>query len=102
MNFKKILLESRIDDFKLKFNKKFNEQQIEKIIDNVPQKYLMWVGKTFDSINFNSNFNDLANKLREFDKISSNLPLTDINSYNLFKMNKDGPFYKIKETCIQK
>ena len=82
MNFKKILLESRIDDFKLKFNKKFNEQQIEKIIDNVPQKYLMWVGKTFDSINFNSNFNDLANKLREFDKISSNLPLTDINSYN--------------------
>ena len=82
MNFKKILLESRIDDFKLKFNKKFNEQQIEKIIDNVPQKYLMWVGKTFDSINFSSNFNDLANKLREFDKISSNLPLTDINSYN--------------------
>lgn len=89
MNFKKILLENRIDEFKFKFNKKFNEQQIERIISNVPQKYLMWVGKNFDSINFNSNFNDLVNKLREFDKISSNLPLTDINSYkNLEQLAK--------------
>jgi hypothetical protein len=82
MNFKKILLENRIDDFKTKYRTKFNQEQIDRIIQNVPQKYLMWVGKIFDSINFNSNFNDLVTKLREFDKISSNLPLTDINSYN--------------------
>lgn len=82
MNFKKILLENRIDDFKTKYRTKFNQEQIDRIIQNVPQKYLMWVGKIFDSINFNSNFNDLVIKLREFDKISSNLPLTDINSYN--------------------
>jgi hypothetical protein len=82
MNFKKILLENRIDDFKAKYRTKFNQEQIDRIIQNVSQKYLMWVGKIFDSINFNSNFNDLVIKLREFDKISSNLPLTDINSYN--------------------
>jgi hypothetical protein len=81
MKFKKILLENRIDDFKLNYSKKFNSEQLNRIIDNVPQKYLMWVGKNFDSMNFNSNINDLAIKLREFDKISSNLPLTDINSY---------------------
>jgi hypothetical protein len=81
MKLKKILLENRIDDFKLNYSKKFNSEQLKRIIDNVPQKYLMWVGKNFDSINFNSNINDLAIKLREFDKISSNLPLTDINSY---------------------
>jgi hypothetical protein len=81
MKLKKILLENRIDDFKLNYSKKFNSEQLKRIIDNVPQKYLMWVGKNFDSINFNSNINDLAIKLREFDKISSNLTLTDINSY---------------------
>jgi hypothetical protein len=27
---------------------------------------------------------------------------TDANAYNLFKMNQEGPFYKIKDTCIQK
>lgn len=81
MKFKKILLENRIDDFKLNYSKKFNSEQLNRIIDNVPQKYLMWVGKNFDSMNFNSNINDLVIKLREFDKISSNLPLTDINSY---------------------
>jgi hypothetical protein len=82
MKFSKIILENRIDDFKNTYSRKYTPEQLKKIIDLIPQKFLMWVGKNFDSINFNSNFNDLVNKLREFDRISSNLPLTDVNSYN--------------------
>jgi len=54
---------------------------LKKIIDNVPQKFWDWVAKNFEVMNFESNFQDLVRKLREFDKISSNLPKTDINSY---------------------
>lgn len=82
MKFFELILENRVDDFKTKYGRKFTEEQLKRIVDNAPQKYLDWIGKNFDQINFNSNFNDLVNKLREFDKISSNLPLTDINSYN--------------------
>lgn len=81
MKFFELIKESRVDDFKSKYGKKFNEEQLNKIIDNVPQKFLDWVGKNFDTINFNQNFLDLVTKLREFEKISSNLPQTDINSY---------------------
>lgn len=81
MKFFELIEESRVDDFKSKYGKKFNEEQLNKIIDNVPQKFLDWVGKNFDTINFNQNFLDLVTKLREFEKISSNLPRTDINSY---------------------
>ena len=87
MDFSNIIQESRVDDFKVKFSNKFSPEQLDKIVDNVPQKYLDWVGKNFESINFNSNFQDLVLKLREFDKISSNLPKTDINSYkNLIEL----------------
>lgn len=81
MKFFELIEESRVDDFKSKYGKKFNEEQLNKIIDNVPQKFLDWVGKNFDTINFNQNFLDLVTKLREFEKFSSNLPQTDINSY---------------------
>jgi hypothetical protein len=81
MKFFQILKESRVEDFQQKYAKKFDPQQLQKIIDNVPQKFLDWVGKNFDTINFDQNFSNLVTKLREFEKISSNLPLTDINSY---------------------
>jgi len=81
MNFKKILLENRIDDFKTKFSTKFNQQQIDRIIQNVPQKYLMWVGKNFENMNFDENLSILSQALNKFDKISTNLPQTDINDY---------------------
>lgn len=81
MKFLKILTESRVDDFKTKYATKFSPEQLNKIVDNIPQKFLDWVGKKFDSINFNNGLNDLSTKLREFEKISSNLPKTDINSY---------------------
>lgn len=81
MNLYEILLESRIDDFKEKFGRKFNSSQMERLIKNVPQKYLLWVGKHFETINFDENIQKLIQSLNKFDKISSNLTLTDINQY---------------------
>ena len=81
MKFSKLIIENKADEFKSKFSNKFTPEQQSKILDNVPQKYWDWVGKNFDTINFSSNFQDLVSKLREFEKISSNLPKTDINSY---------------------
>ena len=81
MNFSKLIKEGRVEDFKSKFGQKFTPANADRIVANVSPKFLNWVGKTFDSIDFNSNFQDLVLKLREFDKISSNLPKTDINSY---------------------
>lgn len=90
MNFFQILKESRVDDFKTKYSKKFSQEQLGRIVDNVPQKFLDWVGKNFESINFDDGLNDLARKLREFEKISSNLPKTDINSYQNIKELADA------------
>ena len=85
MNFLKILNESRVDDFKTKYATKFSPEQLKRIVDNVPQKFLDWVGKNFDSINFNDGLSQLARNLQQFEKISSNLPKTDINSYKSVK-----------------
>jgi hypothetical protein len=85
MNFLKILNESRVDDFKTKYATKFSPEQLKRIVDNVPQKFLDWVGKNFDSINFNDGLSQLARNLKQFEKISSNLPKTDINSYKSVK-----------------
>lgn len=81
MKFFDIILESRIEDFKQKFRNKFSDEQLTRIINNVPQKFLAWVGKNLDSIGFNDRLQEVSRYLREFEKISSNLPKTDINSY---------------------
>lgn len=81
MKFFEILVEGRVDNFKVKYGKKFNEDQLKRIIDNVPQKFLEWVGKNLDAIGFQEKLQEVAKRLREFEKISSNLPKTDINSY---------------------
>ena len=81
MDFLKIIQESRVDDFKSKFSQKFSPENLKKIIDTVPQKYLEWVGKNIGEINFDSNLSKLSVALKTFDKISSNLPITDINGY---------------------
>ena len=81
MNISKILQESRVDDFKVKFSNKFSSENLQKIIENVPQKYLDWAGKNIGEINFDSNLSKLSVALKTFDKISSNLPITDINGY---------------------
>ena len=82
MKFFEILRESRVDDFKTKYGRKFDDDQLKRIIDNVPQKFLDWVGKNLDVISFDENLSKVSKNLSEFEKISSNLPKTDINSYN--------------------
>ena len=81
MDFLKLIKEGIVEEFQTKYSQKFSSEQLSKITNNVPQKFLNWVGKNFESINFESNFQSLVQYLREFEKISSNLPLTDINSY---------------------
>ena len=81
MKFSEIILENRIDDFKSDYSRKYTPEQLKKIIDLVPQKFLMWVGKNYDSVNFNENFSLLQNALNTFVRIGSNLPQTDLNEY---------------------
>jgi hypothetical protein len=81
MKFSEYILEGRVDDFKLKFGKKFSPQNLEKIVKTIAPKYLSWVGKFFDEVAFDTKFKDLVGALKRFETISTNLPLTDINQY---------------------
>jgi hypothetical protein len=81
MDFLNLIQEGRVDDFKSKYGQKFSPEIINRIISNVTPKFLQWVGKVMDSINFEDNFLKLTQALNKFEKISSNLPKTDINQY---------------------
>jgi hypothetical protein len=81
MKFSEIILENRFDEFKNSYGKKFTEEQTSKIFQQIPPKFLSWVGKSFDTINFDENFPLLVNAIKTFEKISSNLPQPDINQY---------------------
>lgn len=81
MKFSEIILESRVDDFKNSYGKKFTQEQMTKILDTIPQKFLMWVGKSLDTVNFEENFPLLVDAITKFERISSNLPQPDINEY---------------------
>lgn len=82
MDFLKIIQEGRVDDFKAKYSQKFGGENINKIISSVPQKYLDWVGKHLDGVNFEDNLSKVSEALNKFVKISSNLPITDLYQYN--------------------
>lgn len=81
MKYSRLILENRVEDFKSSYGRKFTKDQIDRIVKMIQPKFLSWVGKTFDPINFDKNFESLYKNLKQFEKISSNLPLTDINSY---------------------
>ena len=81
MDILKILSEGRVEDFKTKYEHKFGKQNTERIINMVIPKYLEWVGKYMDPVNFEENYSKVVAALNTFDKISNNLPLTDINQY---------------------
>ncbi len=81
MDFLKIIQEGREDEFKTKYSQKFTPEQISSIVKMVPTKFLEWAGKNLDSINFDNTLPKLSVALKTFDKISSNLPITDINGY---------------------
>ena len=81
MKFSEYILEGRVDDFKLKYGKKFTPDNLDKITKMIAPKYLDWVGKFFDEVGFDTKFKDLVGALKRFETISTNLPLTDINQY---------------------
>lgn len=84
MQFSELIIESREDDFKKKYSKKFSPQNLEKIAKDVAPKYLDWVGKVMDEINFDETFSKLSPTVKRFQNISTNLPQTDINQYKSF------------------
>ena len=81
MKFSKILIEGRVEDFESKYTQKYGAQNVQRIVNMVTPKYLEWVGKNFDSVNFDENYGKLVAALKNFDKISHNLDKTDINQF---------------------
>jgi len=81
MDLLNLIQEGRVDDFKNKYRQKFSPEMINKIVSEITPKFLQWVGKVIDGVNFNDNFIKLDNALKKFEKISTNLPKTDINQY---------------------
>ena len=81
MDFLKLIQEGRVDDFKAKYSQKFGTDNANKIIVAVPQKYLDWAGKHLDMVNFEENLSKVDQALQKFEKISSNLPITDLFQY---------------------
>lgn len=81
MKFFDLIIESKADDFKVKFSKKFTPDQLEQIVKKIQPKFFDWVGKNLDAINFDENLSVLVNSLNNFSKIGANLPKTDINQY---------------------
>jgi predicted nuclease with TOPRIM domain len=81
MKFSKILIEGRVEDFETKYTQKYGAQNVQRIVNMVTPKYLEWAGKNLDSVNFDENYGKLVAALNNFDKISHNLPQTDINQY---------------------
>jgi hypothetical protein len=95
MDFLKLIQEGRVDDFKSKYGQKFEPNKLNELISKIAPKYLTWIGKTFDNINFEENFPKLVEALKKFDKISTNLPKTDINQYqNLNELLTDIQTYE--------
>lgn len=84
MQFSELIIESREDDFKKKYSKKFSPQNLEKIVKDIPPKHLDWVGKVVDEINFDETFSRMVPTVNRFQNISTNLPQTDINQYKSF------------------
>jgi hypothetical protein len=67
MDFLKLIQEGRVDDFKAKYSQKFGNENAEKIVSDVQQKYLDWVGKTLDVVNFDENLQKVADALTKFE-----------------------------------
>jgi hypothetical protein len=81
MDFLKLISEGRIEQFETKYGKKFSPEQLKRMSKLIPPKYLDWVGKNIDSINFDENFDKLVDAVKKFVSIGSNLPVTDLYQY---------------------
>lgn len=81
MSYYRLLIEGRIDDFRKKYEDKFDETQLDKIVVSISDKYLNWVGKNISADNFDKDFKLVGELLSQFDKVSQNLQVKDINGY---------------------
>lgn len=81
MDFLKLISEGRVEQFETKYGKKFSPEQLKRISKLVQPKYLDWVSKNVDSINFDENFDKLVDAVKKFVLIGSNLPVTDLYQY---------------------
>lgn len=81
MNIRRILIESRVSEFKDKYRTIYTPDQLNTVVKNVKGKFLAWVGKNLSAVNFDANFENLSELLNKFDKISSNLPIKDLYGY---------------------
>jgi len=103
MDFLKLIQEGRVDDFKAKYSQKFGTDNVNKILGAVPQKYLDWVGKNLDMVNFEDNFSKISQALDKFQKVSTNLPITDLFQYkNLGQLLSVLSEYEGKERRVVK
>jgi hypothetical protein len=75
------LNEGRVEDFSVKYSKNFSQEQLQRIISLISPKFLNWVGKNLDKINFDTNLQTTNDYLKKFEKISSNLAKTDLYQY---------------------
>jgi cell division protein FtsB len=75
------LNESRVDDFRVKYSKNFSQEQLQRIINLISPKFLNWVGKNLDKINFDAYLQTTNDYLKKFEKFSTNLPKTDLYQY---------------------
>lgn len=88
MNFlRKVLTESRESDFKVKYQTKFADQDIESIIKMVKTlpngtKFLEFVGKTLPTAFNEEQLDKVKELLRKFVSVGPNLTITDINQYD--------------------
>ena len=81
MDFLKILNEGRVEDFQNSYSQKFSKEQVDRIVKMFLPKYLNWVGKNLDAIQFDEKLSKLYNAVNKFHTISSNLPITDLYQY---------------------
>lgn len=88
MNFlRKVLTESRESDFKVKYQTKFADQDMESIIKMVKTlpngtKFLEFVGKTLPTAFNEEQLDKVKELLRKFVSVGPNLTITDINQYD--------------------
>lgn len=81
MDFLKIISEGRVEDFQNSYSQKFSKEQLDRIVKLFLPKYLNWVGKNLDAIEFDEKISKLSDAVNKFHTISSNLPITDLYQY---------------------
>ena len=94
MKLSKILSEGRKEEFIKKYSTKLGKNVVDRIAKVVSPKFLEWVGQVLDLEVIDNKFDtflaDLIQTLNEFEKISSNLPKTDLNQYVSFDELKNS------------